>query len=972
MFRTFEGSRSRRVAVGLASILSLFPLADASGAGQAQQEASIVGQVTDESGAILPGVTVTATSPALQLPQVIAVTDERGDYRLTPLPIGTYTVQYELPGFGTVRRADVRLTSGFTARVDIALMVGTLAETITVSGAAPVVDVASTASRTQLTRETLEMIPTARTGIQSTLVQAPGVRTNLDFGQLTSNPLFRAFGQSGDSWQNVEGVVTTSPKSGNQSGNWFDSTVFEEATITTVANTAEAPTRGIQTNIILKSGGNDFHGGGFWAQSGPGLQGDNIDDRLRAMNIRRANEIDTRWDVTGELGGRVVRDKLWFYGSGRTRRENAVVLDAFKPDGSPFIDQQLNRFATVKVSYQMTPTQKLVSFYQHLDRNTETGTTQFVAYESRLRTFTPVHTGKVEWQTARNNQFLSLQYGFWNWYLARFGQSDNVATSDQITSLVTGRNVIGGTKQHEGRKGVKGTYSVYKPGVLWGNHDIKMGFDYTWKAHADRSTEDRGAAGNYVLVFRRGVPFQFDAKSNPTDPHSPINYLGAFVQDNWTIGRRLTLSLGIRYAHDNGFLPEQCRQASRPPLDVVFPAQCYPFVQFNVWNPVTPRLHAAYDLTGDGRTVIKGGYGLFGHLRGIDELQMANALADSVASYRWHDLNQNNLYDPGEVNFDTNGPDFISRRVEVGQALSGAVVNPDEKQPMSHEYSLSIERELIDNLAVRATGIYSTTTNSYRVQNNKRPYDVFTIPVTNTDPGPDGRRGTSDDPGTSITYWEYPTAVAGVAFQEPMLINHTPSDSSYRSVEIAVSRRLVNRWMFMASYSATKLDIPYVANTGSPTDFTAPGGGGLTVILPTFDPNAEIFATNKTWEWLGRVSGAYIFPLDIQFSANFEHRSGDPWARQVSFTGGRTIPQIRLRVEPIGARRLPNLNILNLRVEKSFRLSGAHRVALRANIYNTLNINTETAVTPLSGPNFLRPSAITPPRLVELGMTYSF
>jgi hypothetical protein len=361
---------------------------------------------------------------------------------------------------------------------------------------------------------------------------------------------------------------------------------------------------------------------------------------------------------------------------------------------------------------------------------------------------------------------------------------------------------------------------------------------------------------------------------------------------------------------------------------------------------------------------------LYAHQRGIDELQMANELADSVTTYTWHDLNANRLFDLGEVNFDPNGPDFVARRKEVGQALSGAVPNLNERQPGTSELSISLEQELMPNFAVRASGIYAATYDTYRVQNNKRPYDVYSIPITNPDPGPDNRLGTADDPGTTVTYWEYPTAYQGVAFQEPMLINHEPSDATFTSYEIAASKRMSNRWMMMASYSATKLNIPYVANTAGLTDFT--GGGGLTVILATFDPNAEIFAENKTWEWLGRLSGAYVFPWDVLVSANFEHRSGDPWARQVSFTGGRTIPQLRVRVEPIGTRRLPNLNILNTRFEKSFRLGSGHRVAVQANIYNTLNVNTETAVMPLSGPSFLVPTAIIRPRLAEVGLTYTF
>ena len=157
-----EGTVMRSATSGLRwaifAIVSVAAAVNVAIAGQVQ-EASIIGQVADESGAVLPGVTVTATSPALQVPQVTDVTNERGEYRLTPLPIGIYSVQYELTGFGTVRRPDVRLTAGFTARVDVALKVGALAETVTVSGAAPVVDVASTAARTELTRDSWTPFP---------------------------------------------------------------------------------------------------------------------------------------------------------------------------------------------------------------------------------------------------------------------------------------------------------------------------------------------------------------------------------------------------------------------------------------------------------------------------------------------------------------------------------------------------------------------------------------------------------------------------------------------------------------------------------------------------------------------------------------------------------------------------------------------------------------------------------------------
>ena len=158
--------------------------------GGGQGTGSIIGQVTDQSGAVLPGVTVTATSPALQVPQVTAVTNEQGEYRLAPLPIGVYQVAFELAGFRPAQRQDVRLTVGFTARIDVALGLATVAETVTVSGAAPVVDVTSTSGSTLLTREMLELTPTSRNATMSLLTLAPGVRTLIDVGgnQLVENP----------------------------------------------------------------------------------------------------------------------------------------------------------------------------------------------------------------------------------------------------------------------------------------------------------------------------------------------------------------------------------------------------------------------------------------------------------------------------------------------------------------------------------------------------------------------------------------------------------------------------------------------------------------------------------------------------------------------------------------------------------------------------------------------------------------
>src|SRR5688572_19323485 len=306
----------------LLSFLSLLPLAAPAMAGQgAGNPAGITGVVTDNTGAILPGVTVTATSPALQVPSVTSISDERGEYRLSPLPIGDYTVIFELPGFQNVRREDVRLTVGFTARVDSEMNVGAVSETITVSGASPLVDTTSTATSTELTREQLDVLPTSRDGFHAFMNQVPGVRTNLDVGAsgLGDTTIFRFYGQDGSPWQMLEGVLTSAPTQLGAQGSHIDFNAIDGTRVQTVGSNAEMPRRGLLVDSVVKSGGNEFHGTAVAYGSGGALEGNNIDDTLTGQGIRLA-KLHTVQDFAGTLGGRIVRNKLWFFGGARYQK----------------------------------------------------------------------------------------------------------------------------------------------------------------------------------------------------------------------------------------------------------------------------------------------------------------------------------------------------------------------------------------------------------------------------------------------------------------------------------------------------------------------------------------------------------------------------------------------------------------------------------------------------------------------------
>ena len=323
-----------------------------------------------------------------------------------------------------------------------------------------------------------------------------------------------------------------------------------------------------------------------------------------------------------------------------------------------------------------------------------------------------------------------------------------------------------------------------------------------------------------------------------------------------------------------------------------------------------------------------------------------------TTTYLWHDLNGNRLWEPGEVNLDLNGPDFVSTS---GGATS--IPDPNEPQEKENQYFVGIEHELVHNFSVRATGMYANLTNVSQRVRTRRPNDVYNIVINQPDPGPDNRLGTTDDPGTMLTYWDFAKTYGGRDFEENIYTSPpgTPQQN-FKTIEVAASKRLSSGWTFNASYSGTKKHIPVVEYAFN-------------------DPNALYNTSDDNWEYIARMSGAYIFPHGITLSANSENRTGAPQARTVLLTGGPSTPSLRVNAGPLGSLKLPTYHGVDVRAEKAFRLARGQRLLARMNVYNLTNVNTTLSWTTASGTNFMKPSGITgiaPPRLVEFSAQYSF
>ncbi len=576
---------------------------------------TVTGKVIDSSGGVLPGVTVTATSPALQVPQVTAVTTADGDYRLNPLPIGTYTLVYELAGFQTSRHEGIRLTAGFTARVDVTMSVGALEETVTVSGASPLVDAASTAASTQLTRETLELLPTSRSSYHGVLIQTPSARlpaNRVDVGgsRFADSPRFYAMGQLGDSWHSVENIIAMSPAD-NPSGNYVDYSAMDETVVNLGGHAAETPNRGLAMNALIKSGGNDFSGTAYWAYTGENLESNNITEDLRRQGINEGDFVALRDDLSLDLGGRVVRNKVWFYTAFRNRRQHDESQVCSKPDGSPCTQHNRSRFFTVKVTSQLDEKNKIIGFTQPHWRNRTGGGTRTAAWETATKRLGFEGTWKGEWQSVPTSSLVLSVLGG-NWWLRSGDYSPEITTaapaSDSFTGLSWGSSTEIGNRNPQDRYQVRASAEWFKNQGAAGSHSLKVGTDLFF-ARAERGALSRGEMGNYNLLFNNGVADQITVFNNPVTPKQPMRLYDFYVQDRWALGPKITLNLGANIHNQSATINpgNACREAADPPGHILFPAQCFAEDSPPTFRNIAPRVHMSYDVTGRATTVIKGG-----------------------------------------------------------------------------------------------------------------------------------------------------------------------------------------------------------------------------------------------------------------------------------------------------------------------------------------------------------------------------
>lgn len=966
--------RSCRMTLALALLLVGIAFAPALHA-QSTASSTIRGTVRDETGLALPGVTVTLTSPALQVRQMVAVTDASGDYRFLELPAGTYRLAFTLSGFNTFIRDNLRLALGFVARVDATLAVGTLSESVTVSGQSPVVDMSTTSTAANFSKETLAAVPRGR-DIWAVIDMAPGVTQagapDVGGSRIADRRAMASYGVEAQPKLEVEGINISTGGDSNSAVylNYFG---LDEMQFKTSGTDAEVGTPGIQMIAVLKSGGNDFHGEYEGAYEGPRLQSSNLTETLRAQGLRDTEPLRYHYDVAGDLGGRVIRDKLWFY-TGASRQQRVSSLLGFVanagPDGryltgdEPLADYHngITQY-NAKLSYQLSHNNRLIGVYQKgLKLQPQNGAGRFRPVEATRDYRDPTSVKKLEFQSTINSRTLVDVVGGYGGYFADYSAmrkrsyavKGNPSRFDRETGLHTGPYEASDQRPRDNWQ-FDGSVSYLPNRSLWGHHQLKTGV--TMYRYLHGTGELNHPFGNYQLTFDRvggtsGQPAEILFYNYPLAPRNRVNVYAWYLKDTWRIKDSFTANVGVRWERQKAFVPPQSTGAS-PQFPQLFPGGSFDKIDVIAWQRVLPRVGFSWDL--GNQTVVKTSVGLYNYLFNDADVGLYNRNALITERFRWRDIDRNGDYTPGEVDLDPSGPDFIN--------ITGArnnILNRALKQPMTTEVTAFVEHELMPDLGVRGGYVFRRLSDYYASPgpNVLRPPEAYDIPITRRDPGPDGILGTADDDG-QVTFFDYEPKYRGAAFVGNRLTN-SPNVDRYHSVEVSMTKRLSHRWMGSASFFAVK---------------------NHRWITRTFNSaNDEFFPVDDTWGWAGNFSGAYQLPGRIQLAGFVVSKAGIKGQRTYIFRrddpdGGASIRQlstVNLRLEPYGTRRGPAINVVNARVSKDFSLGSHRQVSVSADIFNVLNSSVPTDVQWASGPTFGYAEEVLAARVVRLGGRFSF
>jgi hypothetical protein len=963
---------------------------------------AIAGLVKDTSGAVLPGVTVEAASPALIEQVRSAVTDGQGLYRIVDLRPGTYTVTFTLPGFNVVRREGIQLTVNFTATVNADLAVGAIEQLVTVTGASPVVDVQNIVRQEVITRDTLETLPVAKS-LQSFVAIVPGLQvaaSGRDVGGTTgdrplgvqihgSRPGDQHIFYNGMRTNNVNASSVSTGGGGGQSI-FFNPAAIQEISLEVGAQSVVTETSGVTINVIPKDGGNKFSALVVANGTNSSLQSNNLSDELRAQGVTTVSKNKGIWDLNAGVGGPIAQNKLWFYTAYRRWGSeiyvpgniffNATPLAwTYTPDRSrQAYDQNMSTSANGRLTWQANEKNK-VSFavekqnrclcYQGITGNASPEAVNNVQDRS--------HYWQGKWTNTATSRLL-LQAGVsgnkMNWgSRPQVGVSPDVVSVTELSTGFRYRN----TNAHNGRGGDQGflssTYHVHLSATyVTGAHSFVVGSNML---HA-RPTTDAGVDTDREYRFLNGEPSQVILRATPQQFINRVNDIGIWASDQWRINR-LTLNLGVRLTTFDGRIPEQNVAAGS-----FVPARNFaPVDDVVAWRDLTPRLGAAYDLGGDGKTAIKFAYGKFliGHAGDVVNAANPQVTVVSTATRTWQDLNRNFDPDCNLLNPDANGECGAISNRSFGSTVTPTTIQDPATlhgwgtRDYNWEISTGVQRELRAGVSASATyfrrwyGNFLATNNRLLGPSDFDPYCV-TAPVDSRLPGGGGNQ------------------ICGLYDIRPALFGRV--DNLVTSAETFGKRTEVYDGLDFTLNARLPRGILVQggANTGrvKTDDCAIRSSSALATSDPVAkpeSPDTRFCRVTPPFQMDVKFAVSYPLPWNVQVSGTFQSSPGPEIT--ASWAAPNTVVQPSLGrplasgntatvalMEP-GTLYGDRFNQVDARVTKIIRFGGTSLRGM-VDVYNVFNSGAVLALNTTFGPRWQQPLTVLSGRFVKFGVQVDF
>jgi hypothetical protein len=969
-------------------------------------QASITGVVRDTSGAVLPGVTVEAESPALIERVRTAVTDGTGQYRIENLRPGAYVVTFTLPGFSVVRREGIQLTGSFVASVDAELRVGTLEETITVSGETPAVDVQSTTRQRVLTQEVLDTIPAARIPVQMAALIPGTTHDRRDVGGLLGDgpargnlwtrgvPDARTF-VNGVSLANANGTGTVGAP---------NIAVFQEMAVDTGGITAEQKEGGVRMNLIPRDGGNTMRGYFVGAFANEDMQGSNFTQELRDAGLGTPDRVRKLWDVNPAYGGPIKRDRIWFHATGRySGAQSGVPVFFNKHAGNPNVwtyepdtsresawTENVWRNGNARVTWQATPRHKFAINY---DRSANCDCPRTLPTTSAPEAVNDAFLGGPkyfvfgDWTAPLTNRLLLEAAFVRNVEQAlRYVSTPEVANyygitrrTQLLTADITVPRLVGVTEQANGlsyRSAGGSDINQWVRSFLWraatsyitGAHAFKVGFDheFAWQEH-------RTYSPHAAMTFRvsNGVPNQITLFATPFTNIIQFHEVGIYVQDRWTMDR-LTVTAGLRQDNRHGTYPSVTVGPGEfaPTRSIVIPETAG-----TRWHDFSPRLGAAFDVFGDRKTAAKVSFGKYLAPQGANGTFGRNAAPVQglvlTTNRAWTDANRDFVPDCNLLNPAANGECGALANPAFGTVRSVREIDAETlegwgRRASNWQFSAGVQRELLPRLSVEAT-YFRTWFKNHLVTDDR----ALTA---------------ADFEAFNITAPAHPKLPGGGGHVISNLYDIRPERFGTPASEIVTFAK--NYGKFIEYWNGADFTVNMQPQAGAMVQGGVSTGRRITdsceirTALPESAVTNPYCRVQENFLTQIKLIGSYVIPrVDVQLSAAFRNEPGPVRAANYPATNADIAPSLGRSLSG-GARNITvnlvepgtqfgeRMNQLDLRFAKILRF-GRTRATASVDLYNALNANSVLTESAAFG-NYLQPQNILNARFAKVGVQFDF